>query len=109
MHEMGRVQRAAQARICVAMHRYGAEAAPRHAKMHAETWGRCWAAHSIALMTVENQSCLLKTQVSPSLMGSHYLIRSLAAARDALAHAMLSMSCICILPWLDDVDLDSLD
>ena len=91
------------------MCRYGAEAAVRHAKMQAEMWGRCWEAHSIAFMTGGSQSCLLKTQVSPRLMGSHHLLRSLAATRGTLAHAMLSMSRICILPWLDDIDLDSLD
>ena len=88
------------------MCRYGAEAAARHAKMHAEIWGRFWAAHSIALMTGGSQSCLLRTQDSTRLMGSHYLLRSLVTASATLPHAMLSMSRICILPWLDGVDLN---
>ena len=91
------------------MHRYRAEAAARHTKMHTEMWGRCWAAHSIAVMTGGSQSCLRKMQDSTRLMGSHYLLGNLVAARATLAQTMLSMSCICILPWLDDVDLDSLD
>ena len=85
---------------------YEAEAAAKHANMQAEMWGRCWAAHSIALMTGGNQSCLLKTQDSTRLMGSHHLLSNLVASRATLAHAMLGMSCICILPWLDGVDLD---
>ena len=92
------------------MRHYGAEAAARHANMQVEMWCRCWAAHSIALMTGGSQSCLLKMQDSTRLTGSHHLLRSLAAARATLAHAMLSMSRICILPWLDDfgveVDVD---
>ena len=59
--------------------------------MPAEMWGRCWAAHSIALMTSGSQSCLLKMQDSTRLTGSHHFLRSLAAARATVAHALLSM------------------
>ena len=77
--------------------------------MHAEMWGRCWAAHSIALMTSGSQSCLMRTQDSTRLMSSHHLLGNLAASRATLAHEMLSISHIGILPWLDDVDFDSLN
>ena len=53
------------------MHWYGAEVAARHAKMQAEMWGRCWAAHSIALTTGGSQSGLLKMQNSTRLAGNH--------------------------------------
>ena len=74
------------------MHRFGAEAAVRHANMQAEMWGRCWAVHSIALMTGGSQSCLLKMQDSTRPMGSHHLLRNLVATRAILAHEILRMS-----------------
>ena len=57
-------------------------------------------------MTGGSQSCLLKTQDSKRLVGSHYLLKNLVATRVTLAHAMLSMLRICILPWFNGVDLD---
>ena len=76
---------------------YGAEDAVRHAKMQAEMWGRCWVAHSIALMTGGSQSCLLRTQGSTRLMGSLYLLRSLAAARATVARALLNTLCMALI------------
>ena len=76
------------------MRRYGAEDAARHVKMQADMWGRCWAAHSIALMTGGSQSCLLSTQDSTRLMGSHHLLRSLAAAWTTVARALLNILCM---------------
>ena len=73
------------------MRRYGAEAAVMHAKMQAEMWGRCWAAHSIALMTGGSQSCLLSTQDSTKLAGSHHLLRNVMAAWATAACALWSM------------------
>ena len=83
------------------MCQYGAKAAERHAKMQEEMWGRCWAAHSIALMTGGSQSCLLRMQDSTRLMGNHHLLGNLVAARATLAPAMLSMSRMRMLSWLD--------
>ena len=77
---------------------YGAEDAARHTKMQAEMWGRCWAAHSIALMTRGSQSCLLSTQDSTRLTGSHHLLRSLAVAWTTVAHALLNI--LCMVPIL---------
>ena len=73
------------------MCQYGAEAAARYAKMQAEMWGRCWAAHSIALMTGGSKSCLLRTQDSTRLASSHHLLRSLVAARATVVRALLNM------------------
>ena len=70
------------------MHRFGAEAAVRHANMQAEMWGRCWAAHSIALMTGGSQSCLLRMQDSTRLAGSHHLLRNMVAAWATAARAL---------------------
>ena len=70
---------------------YGAEDAARHTKMQSKMWGRCLVAHSIAHMTGGSQSCLLSTQDSTRLMGSHHLLRSLAAAWTTVARALLNM------------------
>ena len=70
---------------------YGAEDAARHAKLQAEMCGRCWAAHSIALMTGGSQSCLLSTQDSTKLAGSHHLLRTVVAAWATAARALLNM------------------
>ena len=86
---------------------YGAEAAARHAKMQAEMWGRCWVAHSIPLMTGGSQSCLLRMQDSTRLTGSHHLLRSMAAARATVSHALLNMLHMVLI--LNGLDLDSLD
>ena len=59
--------------------------------MQAEMWGRCWAAHSIALMTRGSQSCLLRMQDSTKLVGSHHLLRNPVAAWATGAHAVLNM------------------
>ena len=73
------------------MRRYGAEDAARHVKMQADMWGRCWAAHSIALMTGGSQSCLLSMQDSAKLAGSHHLLRNVVAAWATAARALWSM------------------
>ena len=72
------------------MRRYGAEDAVRHVKMQADMWGRCWAAHSIALMTRGSQSCLLSVQDSTKLAGSHHLLRNVVAAWATAARALRS-------------------
>ena len=59
--------------------------------MQADMWGRCWAAHSIALMTGGSQSCLLSVQDSTKLAGSHHLLRNVVAAWATAARALLSM------------------
>ena len=83
---------------------YGAEDAVRHAKMQAEMWGRCWVAHSIALMTGGSQSCLLSTQDSTRLTGNHHLLRNVVAAWATAARALLNM--LHMLLILNQLELD---
>ena len=79
------------------MRRYGAEDTARHAKMQADMWGRCWAAHSIALMTGGSQSCLLSMQDSTRLADNHHLLRNVVAAWTTAAHALLNMLCMLLI------------
>ena len=73
--------------------------------MQADMWGRCWAAHSIALMTGGSQSCLLSMQDSTKLAGSHHLLRNVVAAWATAARALRSMLRILLILKLIGVDL----